>query len=225
MLNIYNGLVWLLVPCSLVIINDTTAYLVGSVIGRTPLIKLSPKKTWEGFIGALVCTILWAYLVSSSQFSKFLQHFSFFTCPQPELTLMPFRTYDCPPNDFFIDRLRPLPGYLSFIAESATYSEFELHTIFLGIFAGFIAPFGGFFASGMKRAFKIKDFGDSIPGHGGLTDRVDCQLLMGMFTCTWTNSLVFNRGVALQTVLHQALSLSYQDQLSLLEELQLAIPR
>jgi len=44
----------------------------------------------------------------------------------------------------------------------------------LGIFAAFIAPFGGFFASGVKRAFKIKDFGDSIPGHGGLTDRMDC---------------------------------------------------
>lgn len=35
---------------------------------------------------------------------------------------------------------------------------------------------GGFFASGFKRAFKIKDFGDSIPGHGGLTDRMDCQV-------------------------------------------------
>ena len=53
----------------------------------------------------------------------------------------------------------------------------------LGFFAGFIAPFGGFFASGVKRAFKIKDFGDSIPGHGGMTDRMDCQIMMGMFTC------------------------------------------
>jgi CDP-diglyceride synthetase len=35
---------------------------------------------------------------------------------------------------------------------------------------------GGFFASGFKRAFKIKDFGDTIPGHGGFTDRMDCQV-------------------------------------------------
>ena len=48
----------------------------------------------------------------------------------------------------------------------------------LATFASLIAPFGGFFASGLKRAFKIKDFGDSIPGHGGMTDRMDCQFMM-----------------------------------------------
>jgi len=26
-----------------------------------------------------------------------------------------------------------------------------------------------------------RDFGDSIPGHGGMTDRMDCQFLTGMF--------------------------------------------
>ena len=35
---------------------------------------------------------------------------------------------------------------------------------------------GGFFASGFKRAFELKDFGDTIPGHGGITDRFDCQV-------------------------------------------------
>ena len=47
----------------------------------------------------------------------------------------------------------------------------------MAIFASIIAPFGGFFASGFKRGFKIKDFGDSIPGHGGMTDRMDCQVI------------------------------------------------
>lgn len=34
--------------------NDTMAYLVGSMIGRTPLTKISPKKTWEGTIGGII---------------------------------------------------------------------------------------------------------------------------------------------------------------------------
>jgi phosphatidate cytidylyltransferase len=32
--------------------------------------------------------------------------------------------------------------------------------VIFAIFASIIAPFGGFFASGFKRAFKKKDFGD-----------------------------------------------------------------
>ena len=52
----------------------------------------------------------------------------------------------------------------------------QLHAVVMAMFASIIAPFGGFFASGFKRGFKIKDFGDSIPGHGGMTDRMDCQV-------------------------------------------------
>jgi phosphatidate cytidylyltransferase len=37
-------------------INDTMAYIVGSLIGKTPFSKISPKKTWEGTAGgALLC--------------------------------------------------------------------------------------------------------------------------------------------------------------------------
>lgn len=32
----------------------------------------------------------------------------------------------------------------------------QWHALCLGLFASIIAPFGGFFASGFKRAFKIK---------------------------------------------------------------------
>jgi phosphatidate cytidylyltransferase len=40
-------------------INDTMAYIVGSLIGRTPFSKVSPKKTWEGTAGgALLCIIV-----------------------------------------------------------------------------------------------------------------------------------------------------------------------
>jgi phosphatidate cytidylyltransferase len=38
-------------------INDTMAYIVGSLIGKTQLSSISPKKTWEGTIGGAVLAI------------------------------------------------------------------------------------------------------------------------------------------------------------------------
>lgn len=39
-------------------INDTMAYIVGSLIGKTPFSPISPKKTWEGTIGGAVLAVL-----------------------------------------------------------------------------------------------------------------------------------------------------------------------
>jgi phosphatidate cytidylyltransferase len=89
----------------------------------------------------------------------------------------------------------------------------------LGFFGGFIAPFGGFFASGVKRAFKIKDFGDSIPGHGGMTDRMDCQIMMGMFTCVWIQSMLSKHDSSIQSILTQISLLSYSDQIQILDQI------
>jgi phosphatidate cytidylyltransferase len=48
-------------------INDTMAYLVGSIVGKTPLSKISPKKTWEGTVGGIIlCIITIGFLFSSS---------------------------------------------------------------------------------------------------------------------------------------------------------------
>ena len=49
--NMFEGLIWFIMPIMMVIINDVMAYMFGFTMGRTPLIQLSPKKTWEGFIG------------------------------------------------------------------------------------------------------------------------------------------------------------------------------
>ncbi len=46
-------------------INDTMAYLVGSFIGKTPLTKISPKKTWEGTLGGIVLSIIATGLIFS----------------------------------------------------------------------------------------------------------------------------------------------------------------
>ncbi|MBU3715171.1 MAG: phosphatidate cytidylyltransferase, partial [Ferruginibacter sp.] len=50
-----------LLPCSIIFsiwINDTMAYIVGSLIGKTPLSSISPKKTWEGTIGGVILSII-----------------------------------------------------------------------------------------------------------------------------------------------------------------------
>jgi phosphatidate cytidylyltransferase len=46
-------------------INDTMAYIVGSLIGKTPFSKISPKKTWEGTLGGIIlCTGVAGFLGS-----------------------------------------------------------------------------------------------------------------------------------------------------------------
>ncbi len=39
-------------------VNDTMAYIVGSLIGKTPLSSVSPKKTWEGTIGGIILAVV-----------------------------------------------------------------------------------------------------------------------------------------------------------------------
>ncbi|RXK60404.1 phosphatidate cytidylyltransferase [Lacibacter luteus] len=52
-------------------INDTMAYIVGSLIGKTPLSAISPKKTWEGTVGGIILAVavMWG-LGSLSQSSS-----------------------------------------------------------------------------------------------------------------------------------------------------------
>lgn len=38
--------------------------------------------------------------------------------------------------------------------------------------------------------FQIKDFGSSIPGHGGFTDRMDCQIVMGAFSYVYARYIL-----------------------------------
>ena len=44
--------------------NDTGAYLIGRAFGRTKLLeRISPGKTWEGFVGGLVSAILVGFIL------------------------------------------------------------------------------------------------------------------------------------------------------------------
>ena len=82
----------------------------------------------------------------------------------------------------------------------------QIHTIIFSTFASLIAPFGGFFASGLKRTFKIKDFGHSIPGHGGITDRMDCQFIMGFFAYMYYHTFIATHKASLGSVMELAIT-------------------
>jgi phosphatidate cytidylyltransferase len=42
------------------------AYIIGSLIGKTQLTKISPKKTWEGTIGGIILSVIVTGLLFSN---------------------------------------------------------------------------------------------------------------------------------------------------------------
>mmetsp|Transcript_22886 Transcript_22886/g.44314 ORF Transcript_22886/g.44314 Transcript_22886/m.44314 type:complete len:413 (+) Transcript_22886:62-1300(+) len=128
------GLIWVLFPAFLVIVNDTMAYIFGVLLGKHKLIpRLSPKKTVEGFVGAGLSTLAVA-----------------------------------------------VPLLKRMLGDSVT-SDTTRHAIILALYVSLVSPFGGFLASAVKRAHGAKDFGRLIPGHGGVVDRFDCQVVTAPF--------------------------------------------
>eukprot|EP00775_Hariotina_reticulata_P004661 gene4661-4914_t len=228
--NIFEGLIWFLLPSALIITNDIMAYLAGFFFGRTPLIKLSPKKTWEGFIGGFIGTV-----ISAAILANIMSHFKWMTCPRLDLSLGPLNCtpdYIYSPHTYTLQDLAdllPVPvvdmgkaaaaqlpgGLVTYLSELQVVGRpIEFHAMVMAVFASFVAPFGGFFGSGFKRAFKMKDFGDTIPGHGGVTDRFDCQMIMAMFAYLYYWNFVAQPQATVGQALEAALRL---DHLQLLE--------
>lgn len=52
------------------------------------------------------------------------------------------------------------------------------HFVILGVLNGMISQIGDWSASAVKRYVKIKDYGDLMPGHGGVLDRFDSILFV-----------------------------------------------
>lgn len=105
------------------ILTDVFALFTGLLIGKHKLIEnVSPKKTWEGFVGgALIATF------SATVF------------------------------------------YMTVINPNASVVVIILFTLFLSI----IGQLGDLFFSAIKRYYKVKDFSNIMPGHGGILDRLD----------------------------------------------------
>jgi phosphatidate cytidylyltransferase len=208
--NIFEGMIWFFLPVSLVVCNDIFAYLCGITFGRTQLIKLSPKKTLEGFVGAWVLTVIFGYGLTNA-----LMQYDYFTCPVNDLGANFWTGLRCSTNPVFQKQAIDLPLWIS--TQPIQVAPIQFHIFVFATFASLIAPFGGFFASGLKRTFKIKDFGDSIPGHGGMTDRMDCQFIMGLFAYMYYHSFIAVSNVSLGDVIEHAIHLSTEEQIELVK--------
>ena len=56
------------------------------------------------------------------------------------------------------------------------YGYTPIHFVLMGLIGGFLSQIGDLAASAVKRNYEIKDYGNLIPGHGGVMDRFDSIL-------------------------------------------------
>ena len=255
--NIYNGLIWFTLPILLVVSNDIMAYFSGITFGRKfihrQFIELSPNKTWEGFIGGGIFTLIVGFYLS-----RYLAKFTWMTCPTNTLTLVPDKL-DCEVENIFHEATAFFPSQVFDLCPHALISllpnvvamcsvggdtdnitacvsgavdqkhhHYELalsivpiqfHAISLSLFASLVSPFGGFLASAIKRAYGIKDFDSLIPGHGGVMDRFDCQLIMALGTWVHYNTFVKTTTVSVAKMLYMYKLLGDDERREFLEKI------
>lgn len=121
--NMFEGLIWFVIPVSLIVTNDCMAYLFGFFFGKTPLIKLSPKKTWEGFIGGGVATVIIGCFIS-----YYACQYSNLVCPITDAESTPIS--GCDPPRIFKLQTYSLPPTLSILCRivSTFFDPFLIET-------------------------------------------------------------------------------------------------
>ncbi len=173
---------------------------------------------FTGFVGAWICTILIGFALTNV-----LMRYKYFICPVNDLGANIFTGLECVPNPVFIAHTYTIPFVpptWTMLPTTVNISPMQFHILFMATFASLIAPFGGFFASGLKRTFNIKDFGDSIPGHGGMTDRMDCQFIMGFFAFMYYQSFIAVYKASVGSVIETAiLALTAEEQMEVVKGL------
>ncbi len=65
-----------------------------------------------------------------------------------------------------------------FVMEHLDHSVNFIYLIILSVLCAVVAQIGDLSASVMKRSYNVKDFGNIIPGHGGMVDRVDSLMFV-----------------------------------------------
>ncbi|KAL0433536.1 UNVERIFIED_CONTAM: Phosphatidate cytidylyltransferase 1 [Sesamum latifolium] len=160
---LYKIVIKFLLPASLIVINDIAAYIFGFFFGKTPLIKLSPKKV------SLDCHY-------DLMLANILGRFQWLTCPRKDLST---GWLQCDPGPLFKPETFAVPEW-----------------------------------------FPEWDFGDSIPGHGGMTDRMDCQMVMAVFAYIYHQSFVVPQSLSVEMIMDQILmNLTFEEQRALYTKL------
>ncbi len=123
-------------------ISDAGAYFIGTLCGKHKMCpKISPKKTWEGFVGGIVTSAVFAVILCFG--------------------------YE------FIDGM--INGGVH------TFRVNWLYLVGLAVVISVLGVVGDLTASLVKRECSVKDFGNLLPGHGGILDRFDSVLVAAPF--------------------------------------------
>lgn len=200
------GVFWMLFMPLVIAGNDAFAYFCGKTFGRTPLIKLSPNKTLEGFLGGGLFTLMSIFLFTSTIF-----HYRGFVCINYKINWALFKGVECEATDSSIFMTQHYTWPLYFDASPAL-----LTCAGFGVFASLVSPFAGFLASGMKRAWQIKDFSNSLPGHGGFLDRFDCTIFANIFMLGLLSQVLYKEYLQMDKVAARFTELDSAQQTSLL---------
>lgn len=143
------------------VFTDVFAYFFGVKFGKHKMApRISPKKSWEGAIAGTFFGTL-----SASLFALFYG--------------VIFQS-----SGFLGDVFNPL-DYRTIFDNFTTLSNQPLHIqaliiVPITLIGSVGAQVGDLVASKFKRTYHIKDFGNIFPGHGGVLDRFDSILFIGL---------------------------------------------
>ena len=131
---------------------DSFAFFIGVKFGKHKILpSISPKKSWEGFFGGLIFTILiFRFLFLDVILSRKIIY---------KNNLIENLEYKLHNNLMFETFIQSENLYISILLLCIT------------------ATTGDFIASYYKRKSGVKDYSNLIPGHGGMIDRMDSFLI------------------------------------------------